>query len=104
MFMEKTNFVLLFLKSCIRCISFFCGSFVINGQTLLEMIVQMWCAVNDSSNVVCSMFRSIGSAVAYWIEPVTHDQRVVGSNRDNAKHYCPSARQFIHIAALDPGV
>ena len=45
-----------------------------------------------------------GGAVAYWIEPVTLNQRVVGSNPDNARHFCPSARQFIHIAALDPGV
>ena len=44
------------------------------------------------------------SAVVYWIEPLTLDQRVAGSIPVNAWHFCPSAIHFIHIAALHPGV
>ena len=45
-----------------------------------------------------------GGAVVYWIEPLTLDQRVAGSIPANAWHFCPSARHFIHIAALHVGV
>ena len=42
--------------------------------------------------------------MVYWSEPLTLDQRVPGSIPVNAWHFCPSARHFIHIAALHPGV
>ena len=45
-----------------------------------------------------------GGAVVYWSEPLTLDQRVAGSIPVNAWHFCPSARHFIHIAALYPVV
>ena len=47
-----------------------------------------------------------GSAMIYWIEPLTLDQRVAGLIPVNTCtwHFCPSARQFIHIAAQNPGV
>ena len=45
-----------------------------------------------------------GGAVVYWIEPLTLNQRVPGSIPVSARHFCPSARHFIHIAALHPGV
>ena len=41
-------------------------------------------------------------AAVYWSEPL--DQRVPGSIPVNAWHFCHSARYFIHIAALHPGV
>ena len=40
----------------------------------------------------------------YWIEPLTLDQRVPGSIPVNAWHFCASARHYIHIAALHPGI
>ena len=43
-----------------------------------------------------------GSAVVYWIEPLTLDQRVAGSIPVNDWHFCPSTRHFTHIAALHP--
>ena len=42
--------------------------------------------------------------MVYWIEPLTLDQRVADSILVNTWHFCPSARQFIHIAAFHPGV
>ena len=48
--------------------------------------------------------HTYGGVMVLWFGRVTRDQRVVGSNLTHAWHFCPSARQFIHIAALDPGV
>ena len=45
-----------------------------------------------------------GGVMVYWIEPLTLDPRVAGSIPVNAWHFCSSARHFIHIAALHPGV
>ena len=42
--------------------------------------------------------------MVYWIEPLTLDQRFAGLIPVNAWHFCPSARHFIHIAAIHPGV
>ena len=50
-----------------------------------------------NSNIIISIIG--GGAEYYWLVPLTLDQRV------NARHhFCPSARHFIHIAALHPGI
>ena len=66
-------------------------------------------SVRDTDTCVChfgqvytAMWRC--HAVVYWVEPLTLNQRVAGLIPVNAWHFCPSARHFIHIIVLYPGV
>ena len=54
--------------------------------------------------IIWLIYKSQENIMVYWSEPLTLDQRVAGSIPVNAWHFCPSARRFIHIAALHPGV
>ena len=45
-----------------------------------------------------------GGVVVYWSIHSTLTLRARVRISPSPRHFCPSARQFIHIAALDPGV
>ena len=82
------------------------GQLQINGTILSLVDATSFIGLKIDEKVNWEKHINDGGAVVYWIEPLTLDQRVPGSIPVNTMPgtFCPSARHFIHIAALHPGV
>ena len=75
--------------------------FRMHNGLILQSFISPWKSI---TRVKSLQHYILWGVVVYWSIHSTLTLRTRVRLSPSPRHFCPSARQFIHIAALDPGV